>query len=145
MRTYFQSKESAEKDSKWLVVDAAGVPLGRVCSQVAALIRGKHKPGFTKHVSCGDFVIVLNASKVRFTGNKLNTKKYYHHTGYIGGIKEIPAHEMLAKTPTRVIEKAVKGMLPRGCLGHRMITKLKVYSGSEHPHSAQNPQSYQIK
>ena len=144
MVTRFQSKEEALAASKWLLVDAADQPVGRVASQVAALIRGKHKTTFTKHVSGGDFVIVINASKIRFTGKKLEQKSYFSHSGYIGGIKEIPAAVQMEKHPERVIETAVKGMLPRGALGHQMISKLKVYPGTEHPHASQKPQAYKL-
>lgn len=144
MGTFFQSSEEAEKARKWLVVDAAGVPLGRIASEIARLVRGKHKPQFTKHVDGGDFVIVLNASKVRLTGKKLQQKKYYRHTGYIGGLKEIVAADLLRKDPEQVIKHAVQGMLPRGPLGRRLINKVKVYSGSEHPHAAQLPTEHPL-
>ena len=145
MGTYFQTKEEAESASKWLIVDAAGVPVGRLATEVASIIRGKTHPEFTKHVSGGDFVIVVNAAKAVFTGKKLSDKKYYHHTGFPGGLKEVSAGTLLEKHPERVIESAVKGMLPKGALGHQMITKLKVYAGTEHPHGAQMPQPYELK
>ena len=145
MATYFQSKEEAIAASKWVVVDATGLPVGRLASEVASLIRGKHRPEFTKHVSCGDFVIVVNAEKVIFTGKKESKKIYYHHTGFPGGVKSATAGQLLKNHPDRVISHAVKGMLPRGALGHQMISKLKVYAGAEHPHSAQMPEPYEIK
>lgn len=145
MSTYFQSKEEASVASKWVVVNAAGVPLGRLASEVAALIRGKHRPEFTRHTDGGDFVIVVNAGQVVLTGKKRSLKIYYHHTGYPGGLKEIKAETMLSKHPDRVIKGAVQGMLPKGALGHRMINKLKVYAGAGHPHSAQMPEAYELK
>lgn len=144
MTTYFQSKEDGYKARKWLVVDASGIPLGRLASQVASLIRGKHKPTFTPHVDGGDFVIVINAKNVRLTGNKKEDKIYYQHSGYLGGMKSHSAGEMLEKSPERLIETAVKGMLPKGPLGHQMATKLKVYAGEEHLHAAQNPTVHTI-
>ena len=145
MKTFSQTREAALKDRKWYVVDAAGLPLGRLAAEVAVLIRGKHKPTFTAHVDCGDFVVVVNADKVRLTGNKLQQKKYYHHSGYVGGLKEKKVADVLADNPDRVIRSAVKGMLPRGALGHQLINKLKIYSGSEHPHQAQAPEKYTCK
>lgn len=144
MTTYFQSKEDGLKSRKWLVVDAEGIPLGRLASEVAGLLRGKHKPEFTKHVDGGDFVVVLNASGIKLSGNKLADKMYYHHTGYIGGIKEIPAGALLEKNPSRMITEAVKGMLPKGPLGRDLIAKLKVYAGTEHPHAAQAPVAHKL-
>lgn len=145
MGTYFQTKEEAESASSWFIVDAAGVPVGRLASEVAAIIRGKNHPEFTKHVDGGDFVIVVNAEKAVFTGKKLSQKIYYHHTGFPGGIKGITAETLLKKHPERVLQAAVKGMLPKGALGHQMINKLKVYVGTEHPHNAQMPQPYELK
>ena len=145
MSTYFQSKAEAESASKWVVVDATGVPVGRLASEVASLIRGKHRPEFTRHADGGDFVIVINAAKAVFTGKKLSNKVYYHHTGFPGGIKGIPAGEMLAEHPDRVIISAVKGMLPKGALRYQMMTKLKVYAGADHPHAAQMPEKYEMK
>lgn len=143
MNTNSQSKEDAIADRHWLLVDATDKTVGRIASEVAKLIRGKHKPCFTRHVDCGDYVIVINADKVKFTGRKIDQKFYSWHTGYIGGVKSFSARDMLAKHPERVVERAVKGMLPRGALGHQMIKKLKVYAGAEHPHTAQNPEVYQ--
>jgi large subunit ribosomal protein L13 len=145
MSTEFVPTEVARQGAKWWVIDAAGVPVGRLATEAAHIIRGKHKPTFTPNVDCGDFVVVINADKVVLTGSKPSTKFYYHVTGYIGGIKEIPAAEMLAKNPERAIETAVAGMLQEGILGHRLKSKLKVYKGSEHPHAAQMPQMHTIK
>lgn len=138
--TFQLSKEAAVKDRKWHVIDATGVPLGRLATQVAHLLRGKHKPTFTPHVDCGDFVVVINASKIVLKGNKLKDKQYHSHSGYIGGIKSVSAAEMLEKHPERMIRLAVKRMVKRGALGHQIIKKLKVYGGEEHPHTAQQPQ-----
>ena len=140
MSTFFPSREQALKDRKWVVVDAAGQPLGRVASQVAAILRGKNKVTFSPHVDTGDFVVVINAAKIALTGNKLQNKIYYHHTEFIGSLKAIPAGEMLAKSPEKVIRRAVKGMLPSGPLGFSLINKLKVFDGPQHTHSAQQPQ-----
>ena len=145
MKTFSQSKEDANASRKWFIVDAAGATLGRLSSEVASVLRGKHKPEYTPHVDGGDFVVVINADKIILKGNKLNDKKYYWHTGYAGGIKEMNAKTMLERYPQRVIEKAVKGMLPRGPLGRAMFGKLKVYSGEAHPHAAQKPQAYAFK
>jgi len=145
MGTYFQSKEEAQSASRWLLVDATGVPVGRLASEVAAIIRGKNRPEFTKHVDGGDFVVVVNAEKAVFTGKKTAQKVYYHHTGFPGGIKGIVAETLFKKHPDRVLKAAVKGMLPKGALGHQTINKLKVYVGTEHPHVAQMPQPYELK
>jgi len=123
----------------WYVVDAEGKTLGRLASQVAAILRGKNKPTFTPHVDCGDFVIVINAEKVRLTGKKMTKKIYRHHSGYPGGLKEVAAKDLLERRPTRAVELAVKGMLPHNRLGAAMYRKLKVYAGPEHPHAAQQP------
>ena len=144
-RTYSQTKEDALASRQWLIVDAAGAPLGRLASEVAALIRGKHKPTFTPHVDGGDHVIVVNASQVRLTGNKAQQKMYHHHSGYVGGLKSIPFEKMKAERPERIIELAVKRMLPKGALGHQMVKKLKVYADTEHPHEAQKPEKYELK
>ena len=144
MKTKFLSKEEAQSSRKWHVVDAAGIPLGRLASEVAILLRGKHKPEFTRHVDCGDFVIVVNAEKVVLTGNKKNQKLYQWHTGYIGGVKTVSASDMLEKNPEKVIEKAVKRMFYKGALTHNLVDKLKVYAGSEHPHTAQQPAAYKV-
>lgn len=135
MTTYSLRADEIEKD--WHVVDAEGQTLGRLASAVAHLIRGKHKPSFTPHMDMGDHVVVVNASKIRVTGAKLDDKIYYHHTGYMGGLKERPLREMLEKHPERVIEMAVRGMLPKNKLGRKMLKHLKVYAGPDHPHEAQ--------
>jgi large subunit ribosomal protein L13 len=125
----------------WYVIDAQGQTLGRLASRVATLLRGKHKPLFTPHVDCGDYVIVVNAEKVHVTGQKMTQKKYYRHSGYPGGLKEVTLRDQLQKFPDRVIEKAVQGMLPKNRLGRRMFKKLKIYAGPNHPHQAQQPKS----
>ena len=133
-----------EIERKWYVIAAEGKVLGRLASEIASVLRGKRKPIFTPHVDCGDFVIVINADKVVLTGNKLNQKIHAYHTGYPGGRKEIVYAEMMEKRPEKVIELAVKGMLPKNRLGRKMIKKLKVYTGSEHPHTAQAPEVYEF-
>lgn len=132
-------------DRKWYVVDAAGCTLGRLSSEVASVLRGKNKTCFTPHVDCGDYVIVVNADKIKVSGKKLDQKIYYHHSDYVGGMKETTLKELLAKKPERVIEFAVKGMLPKGPLGRRMYTKLHVYAGPDHNHAAQKPEVMTIK
>lgn len=132
-------------DRKWYVVDAAGCTLGRLSSEVASVLRGKNKTCFTPHVDCGDYVIVVNADKIKVTGKKLDQKIYYRHSDYVGGMKETTLKELLAKKPERVIEFAVKGMLPKGPLGRKMYTKLHVYAGPEHNHAAQKPEVMTIK
>lgn len=129
-----------EVERKWYVIDASDQPLGRLASRVATILRGKNKPEFTPYVDTGDFVIVVNGAKVRLTGRKLDQKRYYRHTGYPGGIKETTARTLLAQHPERVIENAVRGMLPDGTLGRAQFRKLKVYAGPNHPHQAQKPQ-----
>ena len=138
MKTFMASP--ATIDRKWYVVDAEGQTLGRLASGIASVLRGKNKPQFTPHVDTGDYVIVINADKIKVTGKKLNQKIYYHHSDYVGGMKETTLKEMLAKKPERVIELAVKGMLPKGPLGRQMYTKLFVYAGPEHKHAAQKPE-----
>ena len=140
MTTYQMTKEEAVSSKKWFVIDAAGLPVGRVATQAARYVRGKHKPQFTPHVDCGDFVIVINAEKAVFTGNKETQKKYYHHTGYPGGIKETTPQKLRETAPERIIQNAVKGMVKKGTLGYQIIKKLKVYAGTEHPHQAQSPE-----
>lgn len=135
MKTYVL--RTPEIESKWHVVDAAGQPLGRLASEVARLLRGKHKPTYTPSLPMGDFVIVVNAAKVRLTGRKREQKTYYRHTGYLGGLTEVRLEKLLATRPTRVIEHAVRGMLPRNRLGRRLLRRLKVYAGPDHPHEAQ--------
>ena len=143
MRTTYIAKE-ADIVKKWYVIDAEGVTLGRLASELALRLRGKHKAEYTPHVDTGDYIIVLNAEKVAVTGNKREDKMYYHHTGHIGGIKQATFEEMIARRPERVIEIAVKGMLPKGPLGRAMYRKLKVYAGNEHNHAAQQPQVLDI-
>ncbi|MBO7368758.1 MAG: 50S ribosomal protein L13 [Clostridia bacterium] len=138
MNTYMA--KPAEVERKWYVVDAAGIPLGRVASQVATILRGKHKPTFTPNVDCGDFVIVLNCDKVVLTGKKLEKKLYTYHTGYIGGLKQIPYAEIMAKKSDVAVYEAVKGMLPKNSLGKKMLKKLRVYKGGEHKQAAQQPE-----
>ena len=138
MKTYMANPTKIER--KWYVVDAAGCTLGRLSSEVAKVLRGKNKPEYTPHVDTGDYVIVINAEKVVVTGKKLDQKLYYHHSDYVGGMKETTLKEMLAKHPERVIEFAVKGMLPKGPLGREMYKKLFVYAGPEHKHEAQKPE-----
>jgi large subunit ribosomal protein L13 len=139
MKTY--SAKPSEIDKKWLVIDADGVVLGRLASQVAMILRGKHKTSYTPHMDCGDNVIVVNAAKVRITGNKAADKTYYRHTGYPGGIKSTTAGQILAGAhPERVIEKAVQRMVPKGPLGRRQLKNLRVYPGAEHPHEGQQPE-----
>lgn len=132
-------------DRKWYVVDAEGCTLGRLASEVANVLRGKNKPIYTPHVDCGDYVIVVNADKIKVTGKKLDQKIYYRHSEYVGGMKETTLRELLAKKPERVIELAVKGMLPKGPLGRSLYTKLYVYAGAEHTHAAQKPEVMEIK
>ncbi len=137
MKTYLAPVNEIEK--KWYVVDAENKVLGRLASEIASRLRGKHKPTFSPFIDNGDFIVVTNAEKIQLTGNKLNDKKYYRHTGYIGGIKETSAKELLVKHPTDLITKAVKGMLPKNKLGRAQFKKLKVYAGKDHPHAAQGP------
>lgn len=139
MNTFMASPSTIER--KWYVVDATGYTLGRLSSEIAKVLRGKNKPVFTPHVDTGDYVIVVNAEKIKVTGKKLDQKIYYHHSDYVGGMKETTLKEMLNKHPERVIEFAVKGMLPKGPLGRQMYTKLHVYAGAEHPHAAQKPET----
>ncbi|MDQ7014840.1 MAG: 50S ribosomal protein L13 [Gammaproteobacteria bacterium] len=138
MKTF--SAKPAEVKRDWFVVDAAGKTLGRLASEIALRLRGKHKPEYTPHVDTGDYIVVINASQIRVTGNKMKDKMYHHHTGYIGSLKSISFEKLLAKAPERIIEFAVKGMLPKNSLGRTMYRKLKVYGGSEHNHAAQQPQ-----
>ena len=138
------SAKSADVRRDWFVVDATGKTLGRLSSEIARRLRGKHKPEYTPHVDTGDYIVVINAEKIRVTGNKLKDKIYYHHTGYIGNLKSITLEQQLVKAPERVIEGAVKGMLPRGPLGRQMFKKLRVFKGPEHDHAAQQPISLEI-
>ena len=131
----------AKVERKWYVVDATGYTLGRLASEVAKVLRGKNKPVFTPHIDTGDYVVIVNAEKIKVTGKKMDQKIYYHHSEYVGGMKETTLKEMLAKKPEKVVELAVKGMLPKGPLGRQMFTKLHVYAGPEHPHAAQKPEA----
>ena len=143
MKTYHAKPGEIQRE--WLVVDAADKPLGRLASQVATILRGKHKPQYTPHVDTGDYVVVVNAAQVKLTGNKLEDKKAVRHSGYPGGLKAIPVSRILERRPEQVIEKAVKGMLPKNTLGRAMAKKLKVYAGPDHPHEAQNPRTIELE
>ncbi|MDY0830193.1 50S ribosomal protein L13 [Microbacterium sp. BG28] len=134
--------KAGEIQREWLVIDATDVVLGRLASHAATLLRGKHKPTFANHVDTGDFVIVINADKVALTGQKLEQKKAYRHSGYPGGLKSVTYSELLEKNPVRAVEKAIRGMLPKNSLGRQQLSKLKVYRGAEHPHAAQQPTAY---
>ena len=142
MKTLFAKNTDVLR--KWHLIDADGIVVGRLATQVAKILRGKNKPIFTPHVDTGDFVIIINAGKVRFTGNKLEQKAYYHHSGYPGGIKKEMAKDIMKKTPERIIFSAVRGMLPKNILGRQQLSKLKVYGGPEHPHKAQSPEALNI-
>ncbi len=142
MKTFSANAETAQHD--WYIVDAEGKTLGRMASEIASRLRGKHKPEYTPHVDTGDFIVVVNAEKVAVTGNKAKDKIYHSHTGYPGGIKDISFEKLIDKAPERVIQSAVKGMLPRGPLGRAMFKKLKVYAGNEHPHQAQQPKVLEV-
>ena len=143
MKSYMQKKETVER--KWYVIDAEDKPLGRVASLAATYLRGKHKPTYTPHIDCGDNIIIVNAEKVKLTGNKLNNKMYYNHSQYLGGLRERTAKEMVEKYPVEMVERAVKGMLPHNRLGRQMYKKLFVYTGSEHKHEAQKPEVLELK
>lgn len=142
MNTFMQKKETVER--KWYVIDAEGVALGRLATKVATVLKGKHKPTFTPHIDCGDYVIVINADKVKLTGKKLMDKKYYNHSGYPGGLRERNAKLMIEKYPGEMVERAVKGMLPKGRLGRAMNKKLFVYAGPEHKQQAQQPTELKV-
>ena len=142
MKTYHTPMTEVER--KWFVVDAENKVLGRLASEIATRLRGKHKPNFSPHMDVGDFIVVVNADKVKLTGNKLDDKIYYRHSGYMGGIKEQTAKEVLAKKPEELIRMAVKGMLPKNKLGRQQLKKLKIYAGSDHPHQAQKPEELDI-
>lgn len=142
MKSYMASTANVER--KWYVVDAADQTLGRLSSEIAKVLRGKNKPTYTPHIDTGDYVIVINADKIKVTGKKLDQKIYYHHSDYVGGMKETTLKEMLEKKPENVITLAVKGMLPKGPLGRSMLTKLHVYAGPEHDHAAQKPEVLEI-
>ncbi len=141
--SYMQKKEEVVRD--WYVIDAKDVVLGRLASHVANILRGKHKPTYTPNIDCGDYVIIVNASKVNLTGNKLTDKIYYDHSGYTGGLRERTAREMVENYPVEMVERAIKGMLPKTRLGRQMYKKLFVYAGEEHPHTAQQPKEMKVK
>ncbi len=143
MKTFSATPADIRRD--WYVVDATGKTLGRLSTEIARRLRGKHKPGYTPHMDTGDYIVVINAEKVRVTGNKLKDKIYHRHTGYIGNLKSISLEKLLDEAPERVIEKSVKGMLPRGPLGRKMLGKLRVYAGPEHNHAAQQPVPLEIQ
>jgi len=144
MRTTFMAK-ATDVERKWLLIDAEGKTLGRLASEVSSLLRGKHKPTFTPHVDCGDNVILINVEKIVLTGNKLDKKVYYRHYGHPGGLKQTVARDMLANKPERMLELAIKGMLPKGSLGRQMFNKLHVYAGAAHKHEAQQPEVYELR
>ena len=143
MKTYYAKPSEVQRE--WLLVDATDMPLGRLASEVAQILRGKNKPTYTPHIDTGDFVVIVNAEKIKITGAKATDKVYYRHTGYVGHLKSETFTEAMEKHPTRVIEHAVRGMLPKGTLGTQMYKKLKVYAGPEHPHQAQNPRKIELK
>jgi large subunit ribosomal protein L13 len=143
VKTYHAKPGEVQRE--WLVVDATGIALGRLASQVASILRGKHKPQYTPHVDTGDYVVVLNAAKIKLTGNKLEDKKYYRYSGYPGGLKEKPLSKLMEERPGEVVERAVKGMLPKNTLGRAMGKKLKVYAGADHPHEAQSPRTIELE
>ena len=145
MKTYIAKEKEVEDSKRWYVVDAEGKVLGRLASQIAHILRGKHKPIYSPHQDVGDFVVVINAEKVKLTGKKMDQKTYFRHSGYIGGTTFTPVSLMLQKHPERVIEYAVKRMLPKNALGRKMFKKLKVYAGPEHPHTAQKPEVLEVK
>lgn len=134
----------ADIERRWWVVDAQGMTLGRLASKVAPILRGKHKPYFTPHLDTGDYVIIINADKIHVTGNRLDQKKYYRHSGYPGGLKTMTLRELMVRFPTRALKFAIKGMLPKGPLGRQMMSKLKVYASADHPHAAQQPEVLQL-
>jgi len=142
MSTFMAKAETMPR--RWYVLDAAGKPLGKTAVTAANILRGKHRPEFTPHVDCGEFVIVINASKAVLTGKKLDQKKHYHHTGYIGGLKEISYRKLMATRPEKAVELAVKGMLPKNSIGTKSLTRLKVYAGAEHNQAAQQPVPYEV-
>jgi len=144
-KTFVLKTAAAQADRKWHVVDVAGLTLGRAATQIAHVLRGKHKPTFTPNVDSGDFVVVLNAAKIALTGKKMETKLYYRHSLFPGGLTTFTAEQLLARNPVELIERAVWGMLPKGPLGRRIVKKLKVYAGTEHPHGAQSPSQLAVK
>ena len=143
MKSYMAKAETMER--KWYIVDAEGMVLGRLASQVAAILRGKHKPIYTPHVDCGDHVIIINADKVVLTGKKLDDKIYRHHSGYPGGLKEVKYRDLMAKKPEFAVYEAIRLMMPKGPLGRQMLTKVRIYRGSEHKHAAQKPEVLELK
>ncbi len=145
LKTYIAKEQEIQDSKRWYIVDAQGKVLGRLASQIATILRGKHKPFYSPHQDVGDYVIVINAEKVRLTGNKMKQKIYFRHSGYIGGGKYTPISLMLQKHPERIVEFAVKRMLPKNALGRKMFKKLKVYAGSNHPHQAQKPEVLELK
>jgi large subunit ribosomal protein L13 len=142
VRTFTQKQEEIERN--WYIVDAEGETLGRLASRIAPILKGKHKPVYTPHLDCGDFVIIVNAEKVRVTGRKMDQKLYHRHSGYPGGLRSISLKDQLAKHPERVLQAAIRGMLPKNKLGRRMLKKLKVYAGDSHPHQAQQPKPLEL-
>ena len=144
MKKYTYSAKQSDNPNKWWIVDAEGMVLGRLATQIAARIRGKHNPMYTPHVDMGDSVIVINAEKIKLTGRKLDQKNYYRHSGYMGGLKSVTARKLLEKRPEDLITHAVRGMLPKNRLGRKLVKKLKVYAGSDHPHAAQMPETMEI-
>jgi large subunit ribosomal protein L13 len=142
MKTYVESKERAEQERKWVLFDADNQNVGRLASEIARVLRGKDNPRYTPHTDCGDFVVVINADKVHFTGDKEDRKIYYHHTGFIGGIKDETAKKLRARKPEEIIKRAVQGMLPKNPLGRKQLGKLKVYAGNTHPHAAQKVEPF---
>ena len=143
MKSYMQKKETVERN--WYVIDATDIVLGRLATKAASMLRGKHKATYTPHIDCGDYIIITNASKVKLTGDKLNKKLYYNHSGYTGGLRTRTAKEMISKYPVEMVETAIKGMLPNGRLGRQMYKKLFVYEGETHPHMAQKPDVVEVK
>ena len=143
MTTFMQKKETVERN--WYVIDATDIALGRLATKAASMLRGKHKATYTPHIDCGDYIIITNASKVKLTGDKLNKKLYYNHSGYTGGLRTRTAKEMISKYPVEMVETAIKGMLPNGRLGRQMYKKLFVYEGETHPHMAQKPVVVEVK
>lgn len=143
MKSYMQKKETVERN--WYVIDATDIALGRLATKAATMLRGKHKATYTPHIDCGDYIIITNASKVKLTGDKLNKKLYYNHSGYIGGLRTRTAKEMVSKYPVEMVETAIRGMLPNGRLGRQMYKKLFVYEGETHPHMAQKPVVVEVK
>ena len=143
MKSYMQKKETVERN--WYVIDATDIALGRLATKTATMLRGKHKATYTPHIDCGDYIIITNASKVKLTGDKLNKKLYYNHSGYTGGLRTRTAKEMVSKYPVEMVETAIRGMLPNGRLGRQMYKKLFVYEGETHPHMAQKPVVVEVK